>query len=154
MGIGKRSATIQEIRYATSYSDATVRDAVRGLALARFVVVVEGHPVRYFVRPDQWAAIIGAGSTDEKGDLPYWRDWKTTLAFLSHVDELARTCRSQSASEYLQSSRAREVFFAHRSAFANNRIAVPDPALFRGTAYLKAFGETVQAIAKFAETQL
>ena len=146
MGIGDRAATVQEIERATGYSGVTVRDATRDLILARFIRETHEHPVRYYARREQWTVFLDLGAQAKQSDVPAWRFWKTVFAFLAHVDELARSCTEEPGSEYVQSSRARDVFLRHQSAFINNRIDVPNPGDFRGAAYLVAFRDTVRAL--------
>ncbi len=146
IGISDRAATVQEIERATGYAGVTIRDATRDLVQARFIREMDERPMRYYARREQWAALLQLGSQGQT-DMPVWRSWKTVFAFLAHVDELARSCAVESASAYVQSSRARDVFLIHQRAFTDNRIDVPDPRDFRGAAYLAAFRDTVQALA-------
>lgn len=146
MGIGSRAATVQEIECATGYSGVTVRDATRDLILARFIRKAHEHPVRYYAQRKQWTEFVDLGGQVKQSDMPAWRFWKSVFAFLAHVDELSRSCTEEPDSEYVQSSRARDVFLSHQSAFTNNRIDAPDPGDYRGAAYLVAFRDSVRAL--------
>ena len=154
MGIGERAATVQEITRATGYSGVTIRDAARDLMLAQFIGETEEHPLRYYARRAQWTTLPGPGLSGKPSDMIHWGFWKTAFAFLTHVNELVRSCAAESASEYVQSSRARDVFLRHRSVFIDKKIDAPDPANYRGAAYLTGFQRAVQSLADFVEKNL
>ncbi len=154
MGIDERAATVQEITRATGYSGVTIRDAARDLMLARFIRETDEHPLRYYARHAQWTTLLEPGTSGKPPDMLHWDFWKNTFAFLTHVNELVRSCTAESASEYVQSSRARDVFLSHRGVFTDKRINVPDPGDFRGAAYLTGFQCAVQALTDFVKKSL
>ena len=101
MGIGERAATVQEITRATGYSGVTIRDAARDLMLARFIRETNEHPLRYYARRAQWTTLLDPGISGKPPDMLHWDFWKDTFAFLTHVNELVRSCTAESASEYV-----------------------------------------------------
>lgn len=157
IGMDGNRTTVQEIERGTGYSGVTVRDAARDMALARFIGQTGTHPVRYYTRPRSWTELLAPGSKGEERDegtaLPRWRFWADVFAFLAHVDDLAQSEESGTGS-YLYSSRARDVYEAHRYAFIDNRIEAPDPGHYRGKDYLPAFLETVRIVASWVDRNL
>ena len=157
LSTGGDRATIQDIERGTGYASVTVRDATRDMALARFIRETSTYPVSYYARPKPWAKLLerdGPGNhQDRESALPRWRFWVPVFAFLAHVDELAQS-EATSAGPYLQSSRARDIYEAHRRAFTDNRIEVPDPDHYRGAEYIPAFLETVRIVSAWVGCNL
>ena len=149
LGIEERPATIQSIASATGYAGVTVRDATRDMALARLIRSTGEHPVSYYTRRKPWAS-----GGEHESALPAWQYWTTIFAFLTQVDEFARSRAAVGGNAYVQSSLARDHYEVHRSAFTNNRIDVPNPDDYRGTAYLTGFRDTVQALSEWMAQHL
>ncbi len=141
LGIEERPATIQAIASTTGYSGVTVRDATRDMALARLIRSTDEHPVSYYARCKPWA-----GDGAHEAAAPAWRYWSSIFAFLAQVDDLARSRAAEEGSAYVQSSLARDHYEVHRSAFSNNRIDVPNPDDYPGTAYIIGLRDTVQIL--------
>ncbi|MFQ5569152.1 MAG: hypothetical protein ACE5G0_05725 [Rhodothermales bacterium] len=157
LSTGGDRATIQHIVRGTGYASVTVREVTRDMALGRFIRETSTHPVSYYARPKPWAELLeldGLGKhQDQEPVLPRWRFWVPVFAFLAHVDYLAQS-EVTGAGPYLQSSRARDIYEAHRRAFTDNCIEVPDPDHYRGAAYLPAFLETVRIVSAWVEYNL
>ena len=169
IGCSGRDATIRTITQATGYSEVAVRDAARHMARARFIRAASSHPVSYFVHVKPWAELLEfrgseAGTRQlelydldtidpghrrgrhQRPEAPAWRFWSDIFAFLAHVDNLERCRQLDSASPYMQSTSARDLYEEHRTAFAANNIDVPDPNQYKGVAYLDAFQETLRVL--------
>ena len=65
-------------------------------------------------------------------------EWRATASFAT-------------ATPYLLSSRARDLFERHQSAFRRNRIAVRDPQDYPGEKYLEAFEETLRTLGEWMQ---
>jgi hypothetical protein len=139
-------ATAREITEATSYTSQAVRRALEDMAAARFLEVTRQTPAKYRVDPRGWMELLGI-----RGAPPVWRDWQPVFAFTGDLSEWAEGDASLKASPYLISSRARDLFERHQSAFRRNRIAVPDPRDYPGEKYLGAFEETLHALGEWMQ---
>lgn len=139
LGMNEREATVQTVAEATNYSTATVWETVRSMALAQFIHATDTRPVGYYVQLQPWSTLLHLGN-----DIPAWRYWHSMFAFLAHVDAWSRS--TESGSEYVLSSQARDLFEVHRGVFVSNRIEVLDAGVHKGAAFLKVFYTAVQAV--------
>jgi hypothetical protein len=141
LGMQGAWATARDITEATSYTSQAVRRALEDMAVARFLEVTRQTPAKYRVDPKGWTELLGI-----RGTPPAWRDWQPVFAFVGDLSRWAEGKASLKASPYLVSSRARDLFERHQSAFRRNRIAVPHPQDYPGEKYLGAFEETLRAL--------
>ena len=159
IGLRGSMATVQEMAEATGYTKAAVRSAASDMALARFVQETTEYPVRYFVLTEPRTAMLGLdGQTDvsqeeqRRSVAPAWRHWASLFAFLAQAHYLLHG--NGETSDYLLSSRARDLFEQHHRAFSTNHIIVPNPKEYRGASYLKGFLETVETLRQWATSNL
>ena len=148
LGIGERSASTQETAEATQYSRVTVGGALGDMARAGFIQETTGRPARYFAPAHPWAQLLelnGRGGTSE--DAPAWRHWAGVFAFLACADRLAQVTGGES--DYLVSSRARDLYERYANALEENRIQVPQPRDYRGAAYLEGFEKALKALSEW-----
>jgi hypothetical protein len=141
LGLQGTWAIARDITEATSYTSQAVRRALEDMAAARMLEVTRQTPAKYRVDPGGWMELLGI-----RGNPPAWRDWQPVFAFLGELSEWAEGDGSLKASPYVISSRARDLFERHQSAFGRNRIAVPDPQDYPGEKYLGAFEQTLRAL--------
>lgn len=146
LGMQGTWATARDITEATSYTSPAVRRALEDMAAARFLEVTRQTPAKYRVDPRGWMELLGI-----RGAPPAWRDWQPAFAFIAHLSEWAEGDAGLKASPYIISSRARDLFERHQSAFRRNRIAVPDPQDYPGEKYLGAFEETLRALGEWMQ---
>ena len=150
LGINEREVSTRETADATAYSRATVGGALGDMARAGFIRETGNRSARYFAPTRPWARLLGFGDRPGAGDgtasdeAPAWRYWSGLFAFLAETDRWAQD--TDDSSDYVLSSRARDVFERHKPAFERNRIDVPRPKEYRGADYLEGFEETVSTL--------
>lgn len=153
LGIDERSASTQEATGATGYSRATVRNALGDLSRAGFIEETAGRPTRYFAPRRPWAGLLYPNEREvRREELPMWRYWGAIFPFLAKATEWARDEGGQT--EYLMSTRARDLFEEHADAFEANRIRVPRPDEYRGAAYLEGFTDTIEELTRWIPEHL
>lgn len=153
LGIGEQSASTQETAEATQYSRATVGGALGDMARAGFIQETTGRPARYFAPAHPWAQLLELNGRDGASeDAPAWRYWAGVFAFLAYSDRLAQETGGES--DYLVSSRARDLYERYAAALEKSRIQVPQPNSYRGAAYLEGFQEAVRIVADWTERHL
>ena len=158
LGTRERAASTQETADATAYSRATVGGALGDMARAGFIQETGDRTARYFAPVRPWAQLLGfdgrpdvvGGATEDRA--PAWRYWSGLFAFLAQTDRWAR--EADDLSDYLRSSRARDLYIRYRPAFEKNRIDVPRPEVYQGAAYLEGFEETVDALIRWLPKHL
>jgi len=132
-------ATVREIASATGYYERAVRRAVEEMAAARFLIPARTAPAAYSVNPDGWASAL-----ELPDDPPLWRYWNENYSFLLNL--LEWFAKSEKASSYLLSSRARDLMERHESIFEIHGIDIPFPEDYPGEAYLEPFVETAEKL--------
>jgi hypothetical protein len=131
----------RDITEATSYTSQAIRRALEDMATARLLEVIRQTPTKYRVDPRGWMELLGLREA-----LPLWRDWQPLFALVGDLSEWPNETATLKTSPYVFSSRARDLFERHQSAFVRNQIAVPDPRDFPGEEYLEAFEETLRSL--------
>jgi hypothetical protein len=152
LGLDERAATVRDATWATAYSRATVGGALDDLSRAGFVEETGGRPVRYFVEGPSWEPLLLGEPTNAGGALPSWRHWAEVYAFLARVVQWTRADDAQS--DYVRSSRARDVVDDFDRLFEANRIRVPSPDRYQGPAYLDGFAQTVERVVRWIPDHL
>lgn len=151
LGLEKRAATVRDATWATAYSRATVGGALDDLSRAGFVEETGGRPARYFPDAPSWEGLLlGGEGRDET--LPSWRHWGEVYAFLVQVVQWTQANDTQT--DYVRSSRARDVFDDFERLFEANRIRVPSPERYQGPAYLDGFAQTVERVVQWIPEHL
>jgi hypothetical protein len=145
LGISPASATAREVAEAIGYGPTPARRALEGMATARIVSVAGSRPERYRVDVERWAALLGGTS------VPRWRYWQPLFAFLAAALPARRRETTAARSPFLQSSEERQLVLAHGSAFALNRIAIPEHSDYVAEEYLVGFERTLLAVAGWVE---
>lgn len=161
IGIEERPASRQDVAEATGYSRPTVRGALRDLTRAGFIRERTGRPIRYVAPIGRWNELLRLDTPSDAsedisgpspGGTPLWRHWAGVFSFLTSAADLAR--RAGEESDYVLSSKARDLFERHAPVFEENRIQVPDPTNYRGPEYLDGFVETARALAEWIPSHL
>jgi len=145
LGTGEQAATVKKAVQATGYSRATISGALEDLSRAGFIRKSDGRPAEYRAPAELWKALLFESEperTQEDADVPKskgpaWRYWRQLFPFLARAREWAR--EAESLSEYMASTRARDLFEEFRWALEANRIRVPLPTRYQGGMYLDGF---------------
>lgn len=148
LGLGGAAAELRAIVAAAGYSDRAVRTAAEEMALARFIHPLPGPRAAYRADPGAWGPVLevrrsGRGAGPHPG-LPRWHHWSFAFAFLADVVGWAEEAEREHWSEYVASSRARDLVEAHRERFRYLELDPAEDAL--GTAYLGAFRDVVEQV--------
>jgi hypothetical protein len=141
LGMAGGRCTVQQVARATRYYPRAVRRALEELAAARFVMAAPSAPISYQVDDKAWSAVLSLS-----GGPPPWRPWQDVFPFLSHLLAWLEAPATARASDYLLSSKARDLAEAHGAAFDGFGVALRDPAAFPGEAYLEPFTETTRQL--------
>jgi hypothetical protein len=136
----------RDITEATSYTAQAIRRALEDMAAARLVETIRQTPTKYRVDPQGWVDLLGLREAP-----PVWRDWQSLFAFIGHLSEWSRGDANLKTSPYVLSSRARELFGRHQSAFIRNQITVPDPRDYPRERYLEAFEDTLCSLGEWMQ---
>jgi hypothetical protein len=83
------------------------------------------------------------------GEVPPWRFWYQTYAFVADLVWKAQERELEAPSPYLLSSRLRDLAEKHQDALRLNRIHSPEPSQFIGDEYLVAFEEIAESLARW-----
>lgn len=145
LGTGEQEATVKKAVRATGYSRATISGALGDLSRAGFIRESGGRPVEYHAPTEPWKAVLfapkpGRSEEDAHGlnrKEPKWRYWGQLFAFLARTREWAS--EAESLSEYMASTKARDLFEEFQWVLEANRIQVPQPIRYQGNDYLDGF---------------
>jgi hypothetical protein len=157
LGLGGASAGLKAITVATGYSDRAMRTAAEEMALARFIHEVQGPPSAYRADPAAWARVLEihrlAARAEPEPSIPPWSFWSVAFAFLAAVVEWAGAAEREAWSDYVASSRARDLVESHRRrlGYLHLDLAADD---VRGAAYLDTFHDLVERVAAWTEGRL
>lgn len=142
-------SSAKAIAFATGYSTVATRTAASEMTLARFVREKSGRPAEYSVAAEAWAPLL---SLSRPADMPPWRFWPETFAFLAGAMDWARSVRSDDApGPHVLASRARDVTEKHERGLALDQIGVPRPDRYRGLEAADGLLETVRVVARWIE---
>ncbi len=147
-----REATIAEISDATGYSTQAIRVATADLLAARFAFEVDEGPTRISVHADAWSQLLLDREPDGNAMWPEWRHWIDVFALLS--ESVRWMDEPQPTSDYVQSSRARDLLERHSRAVAINRIRVADPKGFKGQDFLPVFHDSLVSVTRWVDRNL
>jgi hypothetical protein len=149
LGLRGAPATLRTIAAATGYTTRAIRTAAEEMTLAEIVDGVPGQPVEYLARHEAWAHVFGTrppgAAREEPPRLPPWKPWASVFLFLAGVESWARDAADHGWSEYVASSRARDLAEKHTPMLRRAGIAVPRGA-GRGAEYLGDFAALVQSV--------
>lgn len=156
LGKAGQPSTVRKTVEATGYSRATVSGALEDLSRAAFIDKGSGRPAEYRAPTHSWTALLWRPELENGGGsgtlAPRWRYWGQLFAFLSRAREWAR--EADSLSEYIASTRARDLSEEFEGAFEANRIHVPSPAQYQGAEYVDGFRKAIEEIARWIPEHL
>jgi hypothetical protein len=146
-------ASVRDIARATAYSTVAIRTATSEMVLAGFIRESGDRPLRYAARSESWAGLLELAG--EPAVAPRWHAWSEIFAFLVGAGDWGNAVTApDSPGPHVLASLARDLMERHATAFALDRVAVPDPAGFRGLEAVEGLGETVRAVAAWVEAEL
>jgi hypothetical protein len=158
LGIDGAAAELKTITLATAYSDRAMRTAAEEMALARFIHEIGGPPSAYRADPKAWSEVLQFHQIDADlaadSGVPRWRFWSLAFSFLTAVIDWERRAIEQGWSDYVASSRARDLVETHRHRLRHTDVAAVEGRDTRGAAYLESFRDLVEQISTWTRRSL
>lgn len=150
--LGMRAAAdVKTMEAALGYIGRGIRIAADNMALAGFIERIEGSPVTYRADVAGWARILQAyrldGADEGEPGIPRWHDWAGVFAFLASAKQWAVSANQQKWSDYVASSRARDLAASHARVLRNADAAFALRNDARGAAYVDVFRRAVSLVA-------
>ncbi len=131
--------TVREIAAATGYYERAVRRAVDEMTLARLLRAARSTPTSFSVDVQVWARTL-----ELPDEVPRWEYWYEGFSFLLGLVEWCT--KSEDASPYVASSRARDLMESHGSVLELRGIEAPVPEDHPGEEYLRPFVEAADKL--------
>ena len=142
LGSSEGWLSVKQIAASLGYATQSVRRAADDLVAARLIQATGETPTGYRVDPKSWAGFLGTPA-----NLPPWRHWTPVFAFVADLSEwMQKGMGSAAPSDYVLSSRARDILAGHQDAFVQNRLTIPRPEDSSGEVYLAAFLDTLAVL--------
>lgn len=158
LGNAAAAAEMKMIATATGYTDRAVRTAAEEMALAGFIMRTAGTPISYRAEPHSWSMVLKShlsrGPSAQNSEIPAWRHWSTTFAFLLDVIQWAKSAEEQRWTDYVASSRARDLMETHESRVRHIGLDFAEHQGGRGADYLELFDDIVTRISARALANL
>ena len=114
------------------------------MAAAQLIESTTEKPLEYRAAGKAWMPVLGL-----VGEVPPWRFWYQTYAFVADLVWKAQEREFEAPSSYLLSSQLRDLAEKHQDALRLNRIPTPEPSQFIGDEYLVAFEEIAESLARW-----
>lgn len=149
LGHGGTAASLKLIATATGYTERMIRTATHEMVLAGFIQEIEGRPSSFYVDPEPWAHLLQLYPLDEpaqKPSIPPWRFWSAIFSFLMGVAHWGEQARRDDWTDYVASSRARDLYTEHQRRLKQAGLMLPTTERGRGSKYLQVFYETVHQV--------
>ena len=151
IGLAGAPADLKVIAAATAYTERALRTATEEMTLAGFIHEIEGRPSSFFAEPEAWGRVLHPPRTDREAAgaipvLPKWRFWAAVYGFLARVAEWADTAEREGWSDYVASSRARDIVDDNRRRLRQAQVGLPSAPPAHGTEFLKDFEHVVRGI--------
>lgn len=149
LGLRGEAADLKLITAAVGYTERSVRTATDEMVLAGFVREIHGRPSSFYVEPRAWAAALQSYRIDARENqpsLPPWHNWAAVLSFLTAVDCWGRQAEKETWSDYVASSRARDVYEQYQHRLVQTGISLPPAESATGTAFLDLFSTAVERV--------
>jgi hypothetical protein len=139
LGVHGEPVPLKGMALATGYTIRGIRKAAEELAAGGFVQQTDGSPIAFSADHRAWAAVLGLNESRPGGraGVPPWRYWSLVFGFLVAVDEWEACARAEGWSDYVASSRVRDLVQDHAPRVKLARIDLPDPRQATGAAYLE-----------------
>jgi hypothetical protein len=154
LGLDGAAADLNVLTAATGYSDPAVRTATDEMVLAGLIREIEGRPSSFYVDPEPWARVLQSYRLEPRGGapaIPPWHYWAALFPFLTAVDRWGRAAQDAGWSDYVASSRARDLYEGHRRPLVRAGIEAIPPGDTRGTDFLDAFHALVAGIREWIQ---
>ncbi|MGK7312316.1 MAG: hypothetical protein ACN0LA_08745 [Candidatus Longimicrobiales bacterium M2_2A_002] len=148
-GLDGVAADLNTLRAATGYSDPAVPTATAEMVLAGLIREIQGRPSSFWVDPEPWAGVLRSYRLEAQGDapsIPPWHYWSVLFPFLTAVDRWGRKAVEEEWTDYVASSRARDLYETHERQLVRAGIESIPPGAGRGSEFLGAFGAIVSAV--------
>lgn len=134
LGLDGEAVDLNVVIEATGYTDRAVRTATEEMVLAGLVREIEGRPSSFYVDPEPWARVLRSDPS-----IPPWHYWSALFPFLTAVDRWGRKAGEEDWTDYVASSRARDLYERHERRLVRAGIESIAPETMRGTRFLGAF---------------
>lgn len=159
LGSGGTAVNLKLIATATGYTERTIRTATEEMVLAGLIQEIEGRPSAFYVDPEPWAHLLQVQRPEDPSgepSMPPWQFWAAIFAFLASVSNWAAEARQHDWTDYVASSKARDLYDEHerRLKQAGLGLVLPSPERAQGTKYLELFHETVGQVCDWAREKL
>jgi hypothetical protein len=158
LGLQGAAADLKRITLATAYSDRAMRTAAEEMSLARFIHHVEGPPSVYRADAKAWGGVLEFHRANVRHaanpDVPRWHFWSVAFAFLTAVINWQGQASREEWSDYVASSRARDLMEIHRRGLRHTDVVVTDGRDARGAAYLDSFRDVVEQVSAWVRRSL
>ena len=151
IGLAGAPADLKVIAAATAYTERALRTATEEMTLAGFIHEIEGRPSSFFAEPEAWGRVLYTPRADREAQaagqfLPQWRFWAAGFVFLAYVVEWADTAEREGWSDYVASSRARDLLDESRRQLRQAQVRLPAGAPSRGAGFLGDFEGLVREV--------
>lgn len=149
LGLGGESAGLRDVAAATAYTDRMIRTATDEMILAGFISEIEGRPSSFYADPERWTPVLDARWHPDPtgaGPIPPWRYWSAVFAFLCDVSRWAMNATKDGWSEYVASSRARDLYETHQARLQRAGVRSSPPAAGPGARYLVDFHRLLEGV--------
>jgi hypothetical protein len=156
LGVHGALVPLKGIALATGYTQRGIRKAAEELALGGFIQQADESPLAYSADHRAWAAVLELNEARPGGraGVPPWRYWSLVFGFMVAVDEWAATAQAAEWSDYVASSRARDLVQDHGPRMKQARIDLPDPRQATGAAYLEDFSRALARLPAWCRKNL
>jgi hypothetical protein len=158
LGSAGQPMSLRELAAAAGYTSRAVRIAAEEIELAGLAEQIPGQPVEYRVHPEAWVQLLGPRRLDRDGHadpvIPAWRAWSVVYPFLAQVTAWAGEAEASGWSDYVASSRARDLVEQHRPALLRAGVRDVPKQGGRGAEFLDDFREVVQRVARWTEEEV
>lgn len=153
LGLHGEAADLREITTMTGYSERMIRTATEEMALAGFILEIEGRPSSFYADPDSWEDVLRAGSPvprERRSAIAPWRFWAAFFAFFCDVSDWGRKARDQHWTEYVAGSRSRDLVERHAPRLQKAGIRPLGPGMTEVTHHLETFHDVVERVRSWA----
>lgn len=156
LGMHGAAVPLKGIALATGYTARGIRRAAEEMAVGGFVQQTNDSPVAFSADHRAWAGVLDLNEARSGGraGVPPWRYWSLVYGFMVAVDQWAANAEADGWSDYVASSRARDLVEDHAPRLKLARIDLPDPALATGAAYLEDFARAVGRLPAWCQKNL
>lgn len=127
LGLDGQPATLRLLSDGLGYGARPLRTAAEDMVAAGFVERLSTGPATFRALSTQWCRALNGGLNEIASTPafpPRWNYWADVVVFLAHVFEWAEKARTGDWSEYVASSRARDIVEHHLSPALINSLSI------------------------------